>query len=248
MTTLESDLFKVFFHSCENMDEIPNSLANLIISSPPYNNRPKKNSPNKADYKEFIFNTHREFYRILKPGGVLVSINTDLRDHARYNNYDKGFEGLIWQRHIDIRQVCESLGFRCTDTKIWVKNLKQNRYRYTYSYIIFLYKHSNQIPYPYRPKVKNDEFGPDVWLLENGTYRKEIRTQPFRDAIHPEIASRCIRQFTRPGELVVSPFAGSGTIISVANRLRRKSIGYEINKNLKFLIRESVENPQGVLA
>ena len=34
---------------------------------------------------------------------------------------------------------------------------------------------------------------------------------------------------TKPGELVVDPFAGSGTFLKVAKELGRKAIGAEIN-------------------
>ena len=48
-------------------------------------------------------------------------------------------------------------------------------------------------------------------------------------AIMPdEIARRCIRLFSFVGDLVLDPFAGSGTTLKTAASLQRKFVGYEI--------------------
>ena len=74
--------------------------------------------------------------------------------------------------------------------------------------------------------------------------RRDSKGYIFRDAIHPEIPYRCVQEFTEKGDLVLSPFAGSGTILAVAHDLRREAIGYEINKDLERLIHESVHGPR----
>jgi DNA modification methylase len=79
--------------------------------------------------------------------------------------------------------------------------------------------------------------------LEGGVYRKSSDGFVFRNAFHPEIAELCIDEFTRPGDLVVSPFSGSGTILAVAELMGRSWVGYEINARLKGLINESIYGP-----
>lgn len=50
-------------------------------------------------------------------------------------------------------------------------------------------------------------------------------------AVYPSrIAETCIRASTRPGHLVLDPFAGSGTTLATAKRLGRRYIGIEINE------------------
>jgi len=58
------------------------------------------------------------------------------------------------------------------------------------------------------------------------------KVQPERDRTHPaaypiELARRCIRLSSWPGELVVDPFAGSGTTLLAAQQLGRSAIGIE---------------------
>lgn len=233
----------IYFHTSEEMPELRNGTAQIAIASPPFTNRLDGKALDKQDYLRFIDRVFQELRRVLEPGGILVTVNTDLRDHARYNRGDKRFDGLLWQKHGDLRAVAEGLGFLCVDTKIWVKSLNRNLYRYTFAYIqIFRKQRASGMPL-WRKGISR-AFGPDVWLLERGTTRRDKHGVLFRDAIHPELVRRCVEQFTSPGDLVISPFAGSGTVLAVATMLRRRSVGYEVDKKLKRLINDSIKAPQ----
>jgi modification methylase len=232
-----------YYHTSEQMPEVKDASAEIAIASPPFTNHPDGITLQKVEYLEFIQRVFTELLRTLTPTGILVCINTDLRDHARYNRRDTQFDGLIWQKHCDIRRVAECVGFRCFDTKIWAKSLKQDAYRYMFAYIQFFRKADAAARRSIRGKT-SDAFGADVWLLMKGTYRRDSRGFVFRDAIHPGIVSRCLDRFTQPGDLVISPFAGSGTIPAVARLLARNCVGYEINTKLRPLIEESIKTPE----
>ncbi len=242
MKRLKSCVKDIYFRTSEYMKEVHDESARLVIASPPYTNNPDAKTLDKGDYISFICRTFREIFRILTPGGVLVCINTDLRDHARYNNGNSSFEGKVWFKHCDIRVTAEEIGFRCFDCKIWAKTLNRDVMRYTFSYIVFYSKPSSEVYRPLYPKVA-ECFGPDVWLLDKGTRRKSSDGLVFRNAIHPCLVERCIAEFTSEGDLVVSPFTGSGTIPAVAELMGRNWVGYEVNKTLKSLIWESIYGP-----
>ncbi|MDA8185735.1 MAG: site-specific DNA-methyltransferase, partial [Actinomycetota bacterium] len=59
----------------------------------------------------------------------------------------------------------------------------------------------------------------------------EAGTEGFPAAFPLELARRAIRLSTWPGELVVDPFAGSGTVLVAARSLGRHALGTEISKS-----------------
>ena len=61
-------------------------------------------------------------------------------------------------------------------------------------------------------------------------------------AIMPEeIARRAIRLFSVVGDLVLDPFAGSGTTLRVAKRMNRNYVGYEISPTYKNIINQKLD-------
>jgi DNA modification methylase len=60
-----------------------------------------------------------------------------------------------------------------------------------------------------------------------------MRTQPYTEAHYatmPEdLVKPCILAGSRRGDVILDPFAGSGTTLKVALELGRKAIGIELN-------------------
>lgn len=75
-----------------------------------------------------------------------------------------------------------------------------------------------------------------------------IATQPYPGshfATMPEaLAERCIRAGSRPGDLVLDPFGGSGTTVRVARRLNRRGVMLELNPAYLELARERTSQVQ----
>lgn len=72
----------------------------------------------------------------------------------------------------------------------------------------------------------------DVWYFERVTNETKLRNcliHPCR--FPPGLIERIIKLCSKPGDLVVDPFVGSGTTLTEAIKLGRKAIGIEINKN-----------------
>lgn len=233
---------KIWYHTAESMPELSSKTATLAITSPPYTNRPDGKSLDKTEYLAVIKTVLAETERVLVDGGVFVMINTDLRDHGRYNAGNTRFEGLIWYKHADLRHLAEAVGLRCFDTRIWVKSFNRNRYRYNFAYIQFFQKGRRRYA-----ESKDDQtsllFEPHVWFLEGGTNRTMPDGTRFRDAINPELVERCIARFTRPGDLTLNPFSGSGTVLAVASLMGRRAVGYEVDAKLAPLVDQSIHGP-----
>lgn len=74
-----------------------------------------------------------------------------------------------------------------------------------------------------------------------------IATRPYSGAhfatFPPELAARCIKAGSRPGDTVLDPFMGAGTVAMVAESLNRKWIGIELNPEYVEIIKRRVSGP-----
>jgi site-specific DNA-methyltransferase (adenine-specific) len=73
-----------------------------------------------------------------------------------------------------------------------------------------------------------------------------IATQPFSGAhfatMPPELAERCIKASSKPGDTILDPFGGAGTTGLVADRLARNAILCELNPEYVKIARERIIN------
>lgn len=69
----------------------------------------------------------------------------------------------------------------------------------------------------------------DVWEISRvcGTFKERIEGVPTQ--LPEELVRRIVGVSSSPGDTVLDPFAGSGTIPAVAEAMGRKSIGIELN-------------------
>jgi DNA modification methylase len=80
--------------------------------------------------------------------------------------------------------------------------------------------------------------------LANARSVLEIRQQPFRGkhyATFPEaLAEWCVTVASRPGDIVMDPFMGSGTVGVVCKRLGRRFIGIDIRRDYVEMARRRI--------
>jgi DNA modification methylase len=73
-----------------------------------------------------------------------------------------------------------------------------------------------------------------------------IATQPYSGAhfatMPPDLAERCIKAGTKPGDTVLDPFGGAGTTALVADRLGRNAILIELNPEYADLARNRLRD------
>lgn len=94
-------------------------------------------------------------------------------------------------------------------------------------------------------------FGKNIsnWLTRDKAYPSnvlhlatECNNKNHSAAFPEELPEWFIKLFTKEGDTVLDPFAGSGTTLVVANRMKRHSVGIEIVKEYVEMMREQI-NP-----
>ncbi len=79
----------------------------------------------------------------------------------------------------------------------------------------------------------------------------QVATQPFSGAhfaaYPPDLVKPCVLAGSRPGDLVMDPFGGSGTTAAVALELGRRALLIELNREYEPLIRRRCDITTGLL-
>ena len=83
----------------------------------------------------------------------------------------------------------------------------------------------------------------DIWEFETESAAKVHHVAPFPGSI----VSKFIRLYTFPGEIVLDPFAGSGTVGLAASANKRKSIMIDIDTNFCEYMKDKFENRANLL-
>ena len=77
-----------------------------------------------------------------------------------------------------------------------------------------------------------------------------IATKPYKDAhfatFPPKLVIPCIKAGTRPGGIVLDPFAGSGTTGAVCVELGRDFIGIDLNSKYLTLARRRIADARKI--
>jgi len=261
---------KVFYKSSENMGELLNESINLIITSPPYFNiknysKDEGQIGDISDYNNFISSmipVWQECFRVLQPNGKLI-INSPLmplikKDYSTHYNRD------IFNISSDIEHSILSNipGFYLLDLYIWnrtnsSKNLMFGSYPYprnfyaqnTIEFInIFVKEGEPQDVIDKYIKEKSElsseqwrEYTQQIWNLPIPNKKDTAYGQ--HSALMPEeIVRRCVKLYSFVGDVILDPFAGSGTTLKVAKELKRNYVGYEISKEYKRVINDKINS------
>jgi len=216
-----------------------------------------------TDYKQYInamLKVWKECERVLVPNGKLV-INVPLMPMFK-KDLNTHYNRHIFDINADIEHsILRNTKLFLYDIYIWNRTnpskelmfgsypYPRNFYTQNTSEFITIYvkdgKPNNNIPKTIREKSKLSE---KEWI----EYTKQIWNIPIpgkddiafgkHAAIMPEeIVKRCVRLFTFVGDIVLDPFAGSGTTLKVAKELGRNYVGYEIMETYKNVIEQKLK-------
>ncbi|MCK5265476.1 MAG: site-specific DNA-methyltransferase [Candidatus Thorarchaeota archaeon] len=89
----------------------------------------------------------------------------------------------------------------------------------------------------YFNKIEN--YPEDVWIVKR-KYRAGKEKNSTKLPL--EVVSKCIDFSSRPGDVVLDPFMGNGTTAVAAKAAFRHFIGFEINDQLKPLLKEEINS------
>jgi modification methylase len=216
----------------------PAASVDLVFADPPYNlqlsgdlHRPNNSRvdgveadwdkfPDFAAYDHFTRSWLGECRRLLKPSGALWVIGT-------YHNIfrigavlqDLGFwvlNDIVWRKTNPMPNFRGRRFTNAHETLLWCATSREARYTFNYDSM----------------KALNDDLQMrSDWLiplcggperLRDGDGKKAHPTQKPEALLH-----RVLLASTRPGDIVLDPFFGTGTTGAVAKRLGRRFVGIE---------------------
>src|SRR3989441_761053 len=261
---------RVFFGDLQKMtsSEVADAEVSLIVTSPPYFNAPFDYPdlfPNYEDYLGLIRSFASQSRRVLGRGRICAVVTDDML--VKEGN---GSRGRKYPLVADTTRIFLEEGLLYRDKITWVKPAGYTRISrrsgvvlqhpypmYFYpdniqeSILLFQngefdYGHLKEAPKDGLESSKIDtlrlnseSWTLSVWNITN-VLPKAGRVEEGVAAFPDEIPSRLIKLFTFAGETVFDPFLRSGTTLKAARELRRKGIGYEIDLELKDVIRKKL--------
>ncbi len=233
------------------MARLPDASIDMIFADPPYNLqlggdlfRPEGGRVDAvdddwdkfatfADYDGFTRAWLGEARRILKPNGTLWVIG------SYHNIYrvgsalqDAGYwilNDIIWRKSNPMPNFRGTRFTNAHETLIWASRSEDSRYTFNYRAM----------------KALNDDLQMrSDWTIPICAGSERVRSDGAK--AHPTqkpeaLLYRVLLACTRPGDIVLDPFFGTGTTGAVARRLGRNWIGIEREKRYIDVARERIE-------
>lgn len=223
----------------EELRKLPDRSVDLVFADPPYNLqlggdllRPDNSKVDAVDdhwdqfesfaaYDAFTKAWMAECQRVLKDDGalwVIGSYHNIFRVGATLQ--DLGFwilNDIVWRKSNPMPNFKGTRFTNAHETLIWAAKSRGGR-RYTFNYDAM--------------KMANDELQMrSDWTLPLCTGEERLK-DANGDKAHPTqkpeaLLHRVIMASTKPGDIILDPFFGTGTTGAVARRLGRKFIGIE---------------------
>ena len=247
----------VYFKTSEKIAEIKEEdKATLVVTSPPYWNLKDYGHPGqigKESYDKYLERMNvvwEQCYEASKENAILA-INVGNRRYQKkyypiamdiYNQMKrwKLIDNIIWyipnalpQANYYINHLFDN---KYENVLIFAKNWK---YDYTFNKIRVVQKYRNK-------DHRKDKYNPKGRCIGNviriPAYRPpNVKSMNYHVAAYPEeLVYFLISAYTNLGDVVLDPFLGSGTTLKVSRILNRRGIGYEINQELKNLIKSKI--------
>ncbi len=238
--------------SLQMLPLLPESCVDLIICDGPYGVTTFE-WDRVGSIQQFNLLLIQHFARILKPGGVLYLFGKhDALDFIDYRPYLQLNRRIIWYQPSRLAQGRKNYTGNYDIIAYFSKGAAK-----TFNLDAIRVPQLVELEHRRRcenvPSVKNGRFAKtkfndqgknpgDVWGdIKQLTYRsKELIDREFLNTVQkPEkLMERLILASSHPGELMLDPFAGTGTALVVAQRLGRRFWGIERDSSLHAVIQK----------
>lgn len=214
------------------LPELPGGTIDLIITDPPFaiDFKAKRLNYNRSgsnvlegyrevpeeEYREFTQRWIGEAARVLSPAGSMYI-----------------FSG--WNRLRDILEGIDSAGLSTINHLIWKYQFgvfTKKKYVTSHYHILFVVKDPKRYTFN-----KVDHYPEDVWVI-NREYWKGRKKTPTK--LPSELVRKILAYSSNPGDLVLDPFLGSGTVAAVARAEGRHFLGFEVVPEYCAFAREVV--------
>jgi modification methylase len=236
----------------EVLSSLPDKSVDLVFADPPYNlqlggdlHRPDNSKVDAVDDHWDQFASFEEYDRFTR--AWLAECRRVLKD-----------EGTLWvigsyHNIFRVGSALQDLGYWLLNDVIWRKsnpmpNFKGTRFTNAHETLIWAAKSRGQRRYTFNYdalKVANDDLQMrSDWTLPLCTGEERVRDANGEKA-HPTqkpeaLLHRVILASSRPGDVVLDPFFGTGTTGAAAKRLGRRFIGIEREDAYVALARERI--------
>ncbi|MCL0060770.1 site-specific DNA-methyltransferase [Dehalococcoidia bacterium] len=228
----EEHLNRVFCKSSEKMDELPDNSVHLMITSPPYNvSKEYDEDLSLSQYLDLLNSVWKETYRVLVPGG-----------RACVNVANLGRKPYI-PLHRYIIEGMEKIGFLMRGEIIWNKASSASAstawgswlsaanpvLRDIHEYILIFSKDTfSRKSKDKQNTIKKEDFlewTKSVWTFPAVSAREIGHPAPFPE----ELPHRLIQLYSFKGDVILDPFAGSGSTCVAAIKDNRNYIAYDVD-------------------
>jgi site-specific DNA-methyltransferase (adenine-specific) len=223
--------------NCEIMRQWHDGFVDMVVTSPPYDDL-RTYGGHEWDFYGVAWN----LVRLLKDGGVIVWVVGD-------QTKDGTETGTSMRQALHF----QNLGLNIHDTMIYNKinyvPLTHNRCEQAWEYMFVLskgkpktwnppmvksgmvkggskFRESDGSQHHHKAPIaaKEEKIRSNVWEYSTGG-QCQGHPAPFP----PNLPSELIQAWSNPGDIILDPFAGSGTTLKAAKELNRKYLGIEVN-------------------